>query len=308
MLLTGCDSGGTGNGGALGIVELPVAFNISNTNTSGLPCPSDGAAYVVRGYLYGAEAALSRSGAPALTVYLYGFDEGSWVWRMDLAGYHHGAEMAAAGHVSLVLDLLGYDSSDHPDGFQACWGSQADVIHQIIGQLRGGDYSLLGRTPIAFSRIALAGTDIGGAIAQIEAYSYKDLDALIVMIWADQGFTPYLFSLIPEAIRLCGTGGEPAEPAEDGSPGGYFRLGGSDEEYRRNEFPNVADEVGDAILRLRNRNPCGYALSAFPAIATDPARLGEIEIPVLLLYPTSSRSFRARAASNRLATTAAPTT
>ncbi|MGH7897529.1 MAG: hypothetical protein ACREQQ_06230, partial [Candidatus Binatia bacterium] len=32
------------------VVELPVSFQVANTNTSGAPCPFDGAIYTVQGH------------------------------------------------------------------------------------------------------------------------------------------------------------------------------------------------------------------------------------------------------------------
>lgn len=282
IVSSGCDSAGPHKSVRAGVVEIPVAFAVKNTNTSGVACPSDGADYTVRGHLVGPESEIFGPDVPPLTAYIDGFEDGQWMWRLNLPGYHHAAEMAALGHVSLVADMLGYDSSDHPDGYQSCFGSQADVTHQIIGQLRDGDYTLQGRSPLSFSRIALAGYDIGGTIAHIEAYSYQDLEALVVILWADQGFTPYTFSLIPEALRVCGSGGE---DAEEGGPGGYFFFAGTDEQFRANDIPDVEPAVADLVLQLRNRNPCGYAGSFFTALTIDQVRLREIDVPVLLLYP-----------------------
>src|SRR5882724_12894726 len=78
----GTSSGFARAAGELGIRELPVAFRVRNTNTSGVPCLSDGLEYVVRGHLVGPTAAFGRRGSGIVTVYLYGWDTGEWNWAL----------------------------------------------------------------------------------------------------------------------------------------------------------------------------------------------------------------------------------
>src|SRR3954462_3678197 len=66
------------------IVDVPVSFQVQNTNTSRDPCPSDGKSYVVRGHLTGPRAAVRAPGPRALTLYYEGFDSGEWNWRFRL--------------------------------------------------------------------------------------------------------------------------------------------------------------------------------------------------------------------------------
>jgi pimeloyl-ACP methyl ester carboxylesterase len=267
--------------GSSRVVDLPVAFQVKNTNTSGVACQSDGALYVVRGHLVGPRAALRRSGVRVVTVYLYGNDTGGWNWRFTaVPGYDHPAELAKRGHVSLTIDMLGYGASGHPGGFESCVGSQADVAHQIVTDLRKGEYSIAGRRPIAFSAVVLAGHDVGGQIAEIEAYSYKDVDGLILVTWAEQGFTPFLQERFTQASARCAMGGQTSRP---GGPGGYVFVAGSAEDFKRYLFHNADPAVIQAAGRLRQPNPCGYLPSAFPTgITTDLLRLREIKVPVLL--------------------------
>ena len=68
-----------------GIVDVPVAFSVQNTNTSRDPCPSDGKQYVVRGHLTGPRAAIEGPAPRAVTLYYEGFDTGEWMWRFRLA-------------------------------------------------------------------------------------------------------------------------------------------------------------------------------------------------------------------------------
>ena len=62
--------------------------------------------------------------------------------------------MARAGHASVTVDRLGYGASDKPpDGKSVCIGSQADVAHQIVGQLKAGSYTVQGGKARKFKRV-----------------------------------------------------------------------------------------------------------------------------------------------------------
>src|SRR3954454_19664320 len=159
------------------VVSRPGSFAVVDTNTSGVPCPSDGARYTVRGHLTGPPAALTSRRAEAVTVYLYGEEAGEWNWHLtSMPAYDHATQMARLGHVSLTIDELGYGASGRPsNGNLTCQGAEADITHQIVQQLRSGTYAS-GSTPgVSFSHVVLAGHDVGAEVAEIEAYSYADI-------------------------------------------------------------------------------------------------------------------------------------
>src|SRR5919204_5206502 len=144
------------------IVDVPVSFQVQNTNTSRDPCPSDGKSYVVRGDLTGPRAAIEGPAPRAATLYYEGFDTGEWMWRFRLVpGYDYVAQMARLGNVSVTVDQVGYGASGHPPGNDTCIGAQADIAHQIIGQLRSGTYSAEGTSPVKFKKIVLGAHDVG---------------------------------------------------------------------------------------------------------------------------------------------------
>jgi pimeloyl-ACP methyl ester carboxylesterase len=263
-----------------GTAVLDASFRVKNTNTSGVPCPSDNADYTVHGHLVGPQSVLTGAPPRAVTVYLGGEDAGEWNWRLTaVPGYDWPAQMARLGHVSLTLDMLGYGASGHPDGEQSCWGSQADVAHQIITQLRKGTYAVGRGLPVKFTTVVLAGHDAGGAIAEIEAYSYKDIDGLALVTYADQGFTPLLMERFARAGTVCAAGGEPAYP---GGPADYYYMERPDE-YEPDLFYDADPAVIEAVIRLRERNPCGGIQWATPAVTINPVRDAEIKPPVLLV-------------------------
>src|SRR5437660_11399735 len=62
------------------IVEAPVAFQVTNTDTSLLPCVSNGATYTVRGHITGPQAVFASGKAASVTMYLTGYETGEWTW------------------------------------------------------------------------------------------------------------------------------------------------------------------------------------------------------------------------------------
>ena len=277
-----CAAPAVAHGRRARVETLPVSFRVANTNTSGVPCTSDGRTYTVRGHLTGPRATLERP--RAVTFYLYGYDGGEWNWRLDVPGYDHAAEMARLGHVSLTIDELGYGRSDHPDGMATCIGAQADIAHQIVGMLRSGRYRARGRRAPRFSRVVLAGHDIGGDVAEIEAYSYTDIDALVQMTWADQGQTPWIIERAALAASdWCTTDPQPAD-GRAGSPSGYHYFTESRREFRGKLFFQPDPRVVDAATRLRSRNPCGIIRSTPTSVWFNMARASEISVPVLVMF------------------------
>ena len=80
-------------------------------------------------------------------------------------------------------------------------GAQADMAHQIADDLQAGTYRLGADQGPAFDSVVLAGHDVGGQVAEIEAYSYHDVDGLILATWADQGFTSWIVQR--SAVERC---------------------------------------------------------------------------------------------------------
>lgn len=264
-----------------GVTDVPVVFRVKNTNTSGLLCPSDGAEYTVRGHLVGPASVLDTAGPKAATLYLHGLAAGEWFWRFaDVPGYDYALELAKAGHVSVTIDRLGYDSSDRPHGLLTCIGSDADVAHQIVTMLRAGSYGVASGSPVRFARVALAGHSLGGATAQVAAYSYRDIDALVVIGYADNGGSSRAQSAAAASLLVCAGGGE---SAEGGGPRGYARFGQTEADFRALFLHSAEPRVADAAVKLANANPCGDVGSLVTAVATDSLRVREIDVPVLLV-------------------------
>lgn len=274
-----------------GILDLPVQFEVLHTNTSGHPCPSTGERMTVQGHLVGPDSALRQPGEKAVSLYLYGLEGSATHFRFRaIPGYDFTAEMARLGHISVTIAMVGVDANRPANGHQDCFGSQADIAHQIIQQLRAGGYTVESGPPVAFSKVVLIGQDVGGIIAEIEAYSFKDIDGLVNMIWTDQprATTPFITELFRAAVAFCAQGGESSPP--DGQTG-YLRFDPPDDQFREMLFHNAEDAVRDAVIRAIQKEPCGLLEQLQHARATNWVRLAEITVPVLLMFPQNDPVF-----------------
>lgn len=260
------------------VVSQPISFAVQNVNKSGVgACAADGKTYTIRGHLTGPEAALESPNAGSGTLYLHGLELGEWFWRIPVDGFDHVTELAESGHVSVTIDRLGYGESDHPAGKQSCVGSQATIAHQIVQQLRAGSYS--GEMHPAFSRVALAGHSLGGSIAQVEAFSFKDVDAVAILSYADVALSASAVFTALSWGPVCVQGGQPSGM---GAPG-YAYFTASQADYRKNFLaaaPPAVLAYGDTRRAI---NPCGDLQSAVPSAAFSVLKAKQIKVPVLLL-------------------------
>jgi pimeloyl-ACP methyl ester carboxylesterase len=178
-----------------------------------------------------------------------------------------------------VIDRLGYGSSGQPEGDQICLGAHADVAHQVIGMLRAGDYFVEGGVPVRFGRVALAGHSVGALIANLEAYSFNDIDGLVGI-----GHTPQVTQQTFQAFytnrTVCDRGGEPARA---GGPSGYAYFGQTGAEFRASTFHSAEPRVMELASTLRGRDPCGDTASIIDALVQEVKSLPRVKAPVLLV-------------------------
>jgi pimeloyl-ACP methyl ester carboxylesterase len=270
-----------------GIVDLPLTFTVVNRNTSKLACPGfDGQQYVVRGSLVAPASVLTAS-ERAVTLYLHGSTVGEFQWHFRefrSRGYDFAWEMAERGHASVTIDQLGYGSSDHPHGHDMCTGTLADVAHQVVQALRHGGavdvggYELDGGPGIAFGRLALAGNSWGTLVAQIEVYSFHDVDALIEHGMNNQPVTVvHSFPFLAPQALSCAQGG-------DGGSG-YAYSWADPEMERYSAFWDIEADVWQAVKQRLYPDPCGNVDSNGDAIFGPDQQLlvGEIDVPVLIV-------------------------
>jgi pimeloyl-ACP methyl ester carboxylesterase len=274
-------------GKAKRVASFPVTFSVQNVDRTKLPCGADGAAYQIKGHLTGPRSTLARSSRRAkraVTLYVHGLGFGEWFWHFTaVPGHSYALAQAKSGHVSLTFDRLGYDASGHPDGKKSCLGGQADIAHQLVQALRKGSYTVEGGKAVRFKKVALVGHSIGAEIAMLEAYSFRDIDAL-----ADASFSylnlPRAQVALGPTRDSCLAGGQPAEP---GTPSGYSYYGQpSPADFQAIMFHSADKSLIDAATPLRNRDPCGDIESIIPALLQQRAFVPKIKVPVLVICGT----------------------
>lgn len=267
------------------IAEVPVTFTVTNSNRSSIPCATDGKQYTIRGHLTGPAAELATNELPGGALYLHGLEVGEDFWRMPVVNDGFVEELAQRGHVSVTIDRLGYNGSGAPTGFASCVGGQADIAHQIIGQLRAGTYG--GARHPRFGKVALLGHSLGGAITEIEAYSFHDAAAIGVLSFADSALTPSVVAGSAAWGLSCLAGGTRSEA---GAPG-YAYLTTSQADYRRNFLAHTPWAVLPQAIALRELNPCGDMFSGVVAVPISLLNLSRIAVPVLVMTGTDDRVF-----------------
>ena len=271
----------TGTPAKGGIVDVPVTFNVVNKNESKVPCEPDGLSYRVAGHLVAPRGPLESDRIDAVTLYLHGSGNGSF-WHLDaFPQLDYAFRMATLGHASVVIDMLGWGRSDIPDGRAICFGSLADIAHQAVGKLKSGDYLAGPRDAPRFEKVALAGHSGGFLIAEIEAYSFRDIDALVGASWVDHPANPVLAEAAARLGLTCAQGGEPKY--DDGTGPGNYAYGFSPQEIRDHLFYNADGEVVEAYIQRYERDFC-FGSSAGQALLANQAFTPTIDVPVLLIY------------------------
>jgi pimeloyl-ACP methyl ester carboxylesterase len=241
------------------VVSRPVEYDVRNVNRTLVPCHADRATHTLRGRLVG-----PADGTPdRVNLLVHDITAGGWFWHLrEHPAYDYATQLALRGETSLVLDRLGYDDSPLPDGRRTCLGAQADMLHQVVTRLRAQ----------GVEEVVLHGHSVGAAVAELEAATFRDVDGLVLMSWADSGPSP---RAIKEALlqhTACLTGRRTAP------------YGRTDEDFRELLFRTAPDDVVDTATELRNEDPCGDALSLAPLVAVNNVLTRLIKVPVLLLF------------------------
>lgn len=278
------------------IIQRDVSFTVQNVNRSKIPCEADGNTYTVRGHITGPSSAVTNP--KAVTLFLHGLSYGEFFANYtEVPDYNFAYKQAAKGHITVTVDRLGYDSSDKPVGTDICFGSRADIAHQMVLALRSGSYDVGGsdRAP-AFEEVVLAGHSVGAIIAQAEAYSFGDIDGLMVLSYSDTTVSPLAQMALQTAIEKCQAGGDQSEG--DTGPTGYVYFGAeTPEQFINGHFylPGTAPNVAEITASLRNRDPCGDITSYMAAVETNLANVSEIDVPVLVLIGLQDALYPIRA-------------
>jgi pimeloyl-ACP methyl ester carboxylesterase len=265
--------------------SVAVTFTVRNTDTTQFACTSDGATYQIKGHITGPASALASTSkrkkrSKGATLYLHGLGVGEWLWYFAaVPSFNYALQQAKAGHVSVTVDRLGYGaSSQPPDGGKICIGSEADIAHQIVQALKSGSYTVGSGIPRKYKRVALAGHSAAGEISILEAYSYKDVSALIVV-----GFS---FSNLAAANVTFGNQRNAcaaATPVGPGFPPSYQLFGATSAEFQQAFFHSATKAVRDAATPLHKPDPCGDNLSLTEALNKQAAGARTIKTPALVV-------------------------
>lgn len=260
------------------IRSVPVTFPVRNVNRTAVPCLADGRAYLLSGRLVGPAERLTRTSLPRVNLLVHDFTTGGWFWRLPgHPAYDYAARLAGLGEVSVAVDRLGYDASPLPSGTQTCLAAQADMVHQVVTQLRSGSYLSSGPRP-RFAKVVTHGHSVGAAVTELEAATWRDVAGLVVMSWSDAGASPRALTEAALQSGVCLTGGDPAA----GAPA-YAYYGQSPADFGELLFATASSAVRQTATRLRNPDPCGDALALAPVVAANNALTRLIDVPVLLL-------------------------
>ena len=234
----------------------------------------DNQSYTLRGRLVGPTRDLDGLGGTLrVNVLVHDIGTGGWFWRMPGSpAFNYAGQLAEQGETSLVLDRLGYGASPLQDGDATCLGAQADMLHQVVQQLRSGTYEYVhpadGSVPNA-AHVVTHGHGFGGAIAQLEAATFDDVDGLVLMAWADSGPTPFAVRHAIAQARGCRT--------SDYAP---FTQSAAD--FSDVFFATAKPEVQRPAARRRSQDPCGD-IASISGLGMG-AGASQVDVPVLLLY------------------------
>jgi len=265
------------------VVQRAVSFAVRNVNGTSIDCKTDGATYTVRGHITGTAQALADP--QAVTLLLHGLSYGEFFSNFTaVPGYNFAQQQAEAGHVTVTVDRLGYGASDKPVGQNICFGSRADIAHQMVQQLKAGTYSTTGVGSVKFPKVVLAGHSVGSIIAQTEAYTFGDIDGLMVLSYSDTDVSLAATAALAIATQQCQAGG--MRQHGDGGPAGYVWFGAdTPEKFIEAHFytPGADPTVVNAVAAMRSEDPCGDILSYKKAVAADLANIGKISVPTLVL-------------------------
>lgn len=273
------------------VVEVPISFAVKNTNTTTVPCTSDGKDYTVRGTLVAPQEVVESGGSVSLLLHAVTFDQNYWQFN-GVEGYNVARQLAEEGHAIVAVDRLGYGTSDRPAGRDTCFGSEADVAHQMVQALRTGNYELDGADEPSFDHVYLGGSSVGGLISNLEAAHYGDVDGVLNFAWGDFAASPYAAQEVADVSRRCLQGGDPgAEPDY-----AVFAKDTIDTFY----YNSAEQAVRDAVP-APNADPCGQLLSVGPALTVDSVMLARIDVPVLVQFGDADAIFPPPAADQQAA-------
>lgn len=178
------DDSHTNTGGISSVLAQTACFDVQTPGGNLLPTT-----------IHVVGTSFQKSGATPSTalLLLHGSASGREVWDGGPAGHLTGDSMARRlakqGYRVITVDRPGVAESTDPrigGGYVNDTTSQIEMIHQLVAQVRLGDYTLTENTDCpsgtpasGISNVVLVGHSIGGTIATGYAGTYFDTDGLV---------------------------------------------------------------------------------------------------------------------------------
>jgi len=137
---------------------------------------------------------------------------------------------------------------------------------------------------------------VGGLIAQAEAYSFGDIDGLMVLSYSDTNVSLAAKTALTIATQQCTAGGQ--RQSGNSGPTGYIYFGADTAaKFIEAHFypPNADPTVVETTAGLRSRDPCGDILSYKTAVASNLANIAKITIPTLVVIGAEDAIYPVRA-------------
>jgi pimeloyl-ACP methyl ester carboxylesterase len=135
---------------------------------------------------------------------------------------------------------------------------------------------------VKFSKVNIGGASVGGLTSHIEAYTFKDVDAVINMAWGDFVITPFTAQEYADVLSRCVQGGDEGAPENYAA---FFKNSGE-----KFYFNSATSDVRAAVPPL-HPDPCGQLASIPLGVATDVALLGQINVPVQVIFGDADAVF-----------------
>lgn len=222
-----------------------------------------------------------RSGRP-LQILLAGATYDSRYWALPAAPGSPSwvGSMMASGEPTLAIDRPGTGGSGRPPADALTVSSEADVVHQLVDQLRKGR---IGR--VRPGRVVLVGHSLGTSIALVEASRYHDVDGVVASGFLHAAYGPQLGNLF--------SGLQPASQdpvlARSAEPAGYLTTRPN---TRADLFysPPDASRITVALDEL-TKSTMTTGEQASIASAADPAISQAISAPVLVAVGENDQLF-----------------
>ena len=201
-----------GEQGDGGVKQTPACFSVTNPpRETGLPPTT----YAMRGTLFSRGPLRADS---VVIVFLHGggWDAASWLRNPEHA---MPVALAESGYAVITYDRLGQgDSRPAQSGPAQGWTfpDHADTLHQLVAHLRAGTATKFDGSSCdasaklgpAVEKVVLTGVSLGGALVDLYATRFGDVQAIIPQDWSNMGpANPEPFVYIGRALTMLDADG-----------------------------------------------------------------------------------------------------